>query len=241
MNGDLSNVNWFYLVPLFFFGPVFLLVFYNFGIKLLFKGDPEGKELIRQEREQADRVEARRARKAGAQTRTAHPATKPSLIWLAQGAFFTVFAVIIGMFSNTPSYRHLSEENAVIKLSVSHPGEHKEACVKRSKADLAKLAPNMRAAMKCSRERWPVLIELEIDGQMVFKGERKPAGLSGDMSSSFYESFTVSSGEHLISVRINDDRSKDGFTKSLSKTLTLSPAQNLAIGFNEDGSGFYFR
>ena len=98
MSGNFSNVSWFYLVPVLFFGPIFLLVCYNFGIKLLFKSDPEGKEFRRQEREQAERIEARRARKSGAKERAAHGATKPSALWLAQGVFFIGFAAIVGFF-----------------------------------------------------------------------------------------------------------------------------------------------
>src|SRR3990167_4997663 len=72
---------------------------------------------------------------------------------------FTLFAIGLGYFSNSPTYTHHDPEMALIKLSFSHASQHKEECRRLSPEEIAALAPNMRRPMDCPRERVPVLVE----------------------------------------------------------------------------------
>lgn len=62
------------------------------------------------------------------------------------------------LFSTGPVYRYTVPGMAQVKLSLSHPGLRVEPCRKHTPQELAALAPNMRAKMKCSRKRWPVYV-----------------------------------------------------------------------------------
>ncbi|HEY9164057.1 MAG TPA: hypothetical protein VIN57_05560 [Magnetovibrio sp.] len=236
-----DNLVWFYLAPILVFGPIFIAFLWNFGLKNLFTTEPGLKDQQRLEREHNDRILKRRASKAGYHARIEHPATKPSFMWVGQGALYLTFAGLLGLFSAWPSYRYTVPGEAQIKFSISHPSQRVEACHKRTLAELAKLPPNMRAKMDCSRERWPLKVELMLDGALVFAGEAKAAGLRSDGSSSFYEKFRVSAGPHTLTVRMNDAGPQSPFTHTFSSDVTLVPAQNLVIGFHEDGSGFYLK
>lgn len=236
-----ENMVWFYLAPLAIFGPVFFAILWNFGLKNLFHTPPEYKEQRRLEREQAERITKRRESKAGYHARVEHPATRPSALWLGQAVTYGAFAAMLGVFSAWPGYSYTSADEAQVKLSLSHPGQRVEACRKRSQAELNDLAPNMRAKMQCSRERWPVVLELEMDGQLVFSGKAIPAGLRRDGASSFYEKFHVPAGKHTFKVRMNDAGPEGAFDHTLIGTFTLKPAQNMVIGFREDGSGFFVK
>ena len=77
----------------------------------------------------------------------------PSKFWIMQGIVYVLFAVSIGAFSAWPTYHFASADAAQIKMSVSHPGQRKEACRRRTAAELEALAPNMRSKMAYSRER----------------------------------------------------------------------------------------
>ena len=68
--------------------------------------------------------------------------------WLGQALLYALFALAIGVFSQWPPYRHLGSDQALVKLSFQHAGQRKEACRERSPEELAKLAPNMRAAKR---------------------------------------------------------------------------------------------
>ena len=107
--------------------------------------------------------------------------------------------------------------------------------------ELAKLPPNMRAPVRCPRERSPVLVELDIDGQPVLRHTAAPSGLSKDGASSVYHRLQVPAGEHRVAVRLNDDVRQPGFTHSREATVSLAPAQILVIDFDAEQGGITLR
>lgn len=236
-----DNMVWFYLAPVLFFGPIFFAVLWNFGLKNLFYVPPEYKEQKRLEHEHNARISKRRESKAGYYARSQNSATKPSMQWVGQGLVYLSFAAVLGLFSAWPGYRYSEPGMAQVKLSLNHPGQRVEACRKRTREDLAKLPPNMRATMACSRERWPVALELIMDGKVVFAGEAAAAGLHHDGASSFYLKFRVPVGAHTLAVRINDAGPQGVFSEAFARDVTLQPAQNLVIAFHEGGRGFYLK
>ena len=121
--------------------------------------------------------------------------------WVGQAVLYAAFAAFLGLLSDWPVYTPHDPDKALIKLSLSHPGQRKEECRRRSLEELAKLAPNMRAPLACSRERWPVVVELDLDGERIFARTVNPAGLSADGQSSFYSTFAVPAGRHRIAVQ----------------------------------------
>ena len=98
----------------------------------------------------------------------------------AQLALYAGFAVVVATFSAYPPYARVDPGNAVVKLSFSHAGAHREACRTLSSQELAALAPNMRSGVDCPRERVPVTVELDIDGERVYHAALPPSGLAGD-------------------------------------------------------------
>lgn len=155
-----------------------------------------------------------------------------ALAWIGQALLYGAFALFIGVFSHWPSYRHLGADQSLIKLSFSHTGKPVAECKKQSAAELAKLPPNMRAPVRCPRERSPVVVELDIDGVTAFRHSAPPSGLSKDGASSVYERIVVPAGVHRIAVRLNDDVRSPGFAHVLKREVTLAPAQILVIDFD---------
>jgi len=236
-----ENIVWFYLAPVLFFGPVFFAVLWNFGLKNLFHTPPEFKEQRRLEREHNERITQRRASKTTYHARAQHQANSPSFQWVGQAVLYASFALVLGVFSAWPGYRYNALGMAQIKLSLSHPGERVEPCHKLSLEELAKLAPNMRAKMACARERWPVAVELTLDGAVVFEGTARAAGLHQDGSSSFYEKIRVPAGPHALKVRLNDAGPQSPYTYVFDREVELVSGQNLVIGFSENSSGFFLK
>jgi len=91
--------------------------------------------------------------------------------WLGQALLYGLFAAVIGVFSHWPPYRHLAGDLALIKLSLVHTGKPVGDCHQRPAEELAALPPNMRAPQTCPRERSPVIVELDIDGEPAARGE----------------------------------------------------------------------
>lgn len=148
--------------------------------------------------------------------------------------------VLIGFFSAKPQFRQLADDEALVRLSFVHAAQLKEPCRERSAAELAKLAPNMRAALDCPRERSPVLVELELDGRVVLRRELQPSGLKRDGNAAVYHRLPVPAGTHRIVARLRD-RPDGEFNYVREATLELSPGSAVVIDFVEAQGGFVFR
>lgn len=166
------------------------------------------------------------------------PLPKP-LRYALQGIAYAAFAAVIGYFSTAPVYRQLGDNEAVLKLSFSHSGQLKFACRERDAAELAKLQPNMRSKMDCPRERALVRVELDMDGQPLYRVSTQPLGLQKDGAATVYRRLTIPAGAHHLSVRLADG--PDGainFSKDIS--VNLKPGQVIIVDFLTGSGGFVF-
>jgi hypothetical protein len=153
---------------------------------------------------------------------------------------YSLFALVVGYFATRPAYTHLGPDKAIIKLSFNHAGAHIEECRQLTQEELNRLPPNMRRPMDCPRERLPLLIELELDGELIYRDELQPSGLASDGSSSAYKKFPVAAGQHHLVARLRDSRRPDGFDHEKSASVTLEPQQNFVIDFRPELGGFLF-
>jgi len=160
--------------------------------------------------------------------------------YLGQGLAYLLFIVFIGYFSNSPAYTHVPSDQALIKLSFTHAGQRLIPFNDtRSKADFAKLPPQLRA-IKHSRERSSLRVELEMDGQILYHADISPRGLSHDLPSPIYQRFTVPAGKHHFRVRMADDIRHEGFNYVGEQTVELAPLHTLVIDFNNIRREFIF-
>jgi len=163
-------------------------------------------------------------------------------IWrmMLQLPFYLAFALLLAYLSQQPVYQHLDPENALIKLSLSHAGQHKEECHRLTPEELAELAPNMRKPISCNRERLSLLVEIFLDDNLLYRASLQPAGLSRDGESTVYKRFPVTAGTHTITARLRDSHRPEGFDYERSEVVSLFPQQNFVVGFNVDTGGFHF-
>lgn len=157
-----------------------------------------------------------------------------------QIVLYGMFAAAIGYFSTAPNYTHLQPDEAMIKVSFTHTAQHIGECRSRSDAELAQLPPNMRVREVCPRERAPVRIELDIDGQPAYRDLLQPSGLSRDGATSVYRRLVIPAGIHQIEARISDNAA-EVFNYTLSEEVDLRPAQILLVEFNPQANGLQFR
>lgn len=163
------------------------------------------------------------------------------LSFLMQALLYAAFAATIGWFSSNPPYRHLAPDQALLKLSFSHPGQLRSDCRRRSEEELQKLAPNMRQPLDCPRERSPVTVELLLDGVTLAREAVQPAGVSRDGPSTWYARFPVPAGEHRLAVRIDDSVREPGFNHQRDETVRLQSGRVLVVDFDPAKGGILFR
>lgn len=236
MNGEYSL--YVLVAPLLIFGPLFLWVLYNLGIREMFRIPEEMRQKRQQDRKEADRFKEEHALKrgkglAGAST---GPNKRP-LGLIAQAVTYAWFAAVIGFFAASPPYAYSDPDTAQIKVSLSHPGKRKVECRLRTREELTKLPANMRAPKDCSRERLPVSVELVLDGTVVMAESGRPGGLAKDGPSVFYRVITIPSGRHGITMRL-DETGNGVFDFEKTLDLDLFPGRALAVQFNAAKGGF---
>lgn len=163
------------------------------------------------------------------------------LAWLGQVVLYGAFAAFIGVFSHWPEYRHLGDDEAVIKISFIHTGKPVSDCVRQTAEELAKLPPNMRAPTRCPRERSPITVSVDVDGVNVLTASAPPSGLSKDGASAVFSRLVVPAGERRLSVRLSDDvRARDAAYER-DEDVTLVPGQVLVIDFDAGKGGITFQ
>ncbi|MFL6574836.1 MAG: hypothetical protein ACJ8G4_23995 [Burkholderiales bacterium] len=158
----------------------------------------------------------------------------------AQLALYAPLMAILGYFSTEPRFSAVAPGEALVRVSLIHATQRKEACRERSAEELAKLAPNMRAALDCPRERSPLLVELELDGRIVLHREVQPSGLRRDGNAVVYQRMALPAGRHRIVARLRD-RPEAGFNYVREETLELAAGRVLLIDFSPSHGGFVWR
>jgi hypothetical protein len=158
----------------------------------------------------------------------------------AQLALYAPLMAILGYFSTEPRFSAVGEGEALVRVSLIHATQRRQPCRERSPEELAKLAPNMRAALDCPRERSPLLVEIELDGKLVLRREAQPSGLRRDGNAALYQRFVVPAGSHRLVARLRD-RADGDFTHVREQAVELGAGRVLIIDFNAAQGGFVFR
>lgn len=162
------------------------------------------------------------------------------LMLVGQVIVYGGIAMWLGYFANSPVYTHLSPDKALIKLSIVHTAQRKGECRRRTAEELAAMPPNMRTPLDCPRERLPVLIEILLDGESIYRESLVAAGLAHGGKTRAYARFPVSAGEHMLVARMVDSARSVGYDYEHSARITLSPRENFVIDFRAETGGFRF-
>ena len=161
--------------------------------------------------------------------------------YVGQAAIYLLFAVVIGYFADRPNYRHFHEDQAQIKLSFSHGAAPRVPCKKLTREEMNKLPPNMRRATSCERERLPVEVEIDLNGEPLYRASVPPSGIAKDGPSRVYERFAVPAGRHELATRLRDTDRAEGFDYKRKIEIDLMPGQSLALDFRAETGGFLVR
>jgi hypothetical protein len=95
----------------------------------------------------------------------------------------------------------------------------------------------MRKQVNVSRERVPVRLKIQVDGQTLFDQSVRPRGLRSDGPSIAVARFPVSAGRHEIKVDLADTADTNAWTKSWNQTVEFQTNQIRVVLF-ETKSGF---
>lgn len=159
---------------------------------------------------------------------------------LGQILAYGLFAALVGYFSAAPAYSPVAADRAVITLSFAHAGKRTAECRERTAEELAKLPPNMRNPLDCSRERSPLALRFSVDGEPRYDRTLPPSGLSRDGASYVYAKTSLPAGRHSFQLYLDDDIHRAGGEYEYSGEVELQPYQILVIDFDAE-TGFILR
>lgn len=160
---------------------------------------------------------------------------------LVQVLLYAAFAVFIGYFSVAPPYRYADPDLASIKLSLSHAADRVNECVRFTPDEINARAQRGESLNECERERLPLSVEIDIDGETVLSVTAAPSGLWNDGPASVYERFDVAAGPYTITARLRDSARDDGWDYEHTETVELRPGRYFTIRFRAESGGFAFR
>jgi hypothetical protein len=163
-----------------------------------------------------------------------------ALRFALQLALYVPLMALIGYFSTQPAFEVIAADQALLRVSFVHGAQRKEPCRQRSAEELAKMAPNMRAALDCPRERAVVKVEIEVDGRVVLSRELPPSGLQRDGAVTLSYRQPIAAGRHRVAGRLRD-RPEGDFNYVAERSLDLAPGAMLIIDFSAERGGFVFR
>ncbi len=161
--------------------------------------------------------------------------------WALRVVLYAIFGGLIVLFSAAPAYRPLAPDQALVRLAFSHAGQLVGECRQRSPAELARLPANMRAEIVCPRERAPVRIRVEIDGQVVVDETHAARGIARDGAMMVYRRLPIAAGRHHIRVLVADGADSAKFEFVRDESVTLEPSRLLSVDFNRKLGGIAFR
>jgi hypothetical protein len=172
---------------------------------------------------------------------TPKPGQVGPMAWIGQVLLYGAFALAIGVFSRWPTYHPIAPGQTLIKLSFTRVGKPVGDCRKPSAEEQAKLPPNMRAPEICPRERSPITVQVDVDGQRALERVAAPTGLSKDGAAAVYERLLVPAGERRIAVSLSDDVRARATPYVREAKVQLAPGQVLVIDFDTEKGGITFR
>jgi hypothetical protein len=160
---------------------------------------------------------------------------------VAQIGAMTMLLAAVAQFADWPVYHQIPPHSAILKLSFTHGSNRQAECRRRTPEELAKLPPNMRKPLECPRTRGAVYVELDLDGQTIYRASLPPSGISGDGPSRLYRRFVVPAGPHTVAVRMRDTPRNEGFDYAKSGAVVLAADANFVVDFRAEAGGFVFR
>jgi hypothetical protein len=165
---------------------------------------------------------------------------KQALRVIGQIMAYAAFSAVLVSVS-MPAYQHHDPQLGAIKISFSHTGPRVSPCRRFTPEEIAALAPNMRRPMDCPRGRLPLLLEVDLDGDMLYSQQLYPTGLAGDGVGMVYERFAVTPGAHHLDMRLRDTRRETGFDYVADVDINIAPRENLTVDFRREAGGFVVR
>ena len=117
-----------------------------------------------------------------------------------------VMMVLVGssVFVEQPA-AGVSVNSGLVRVVLAHPGKVKAVQGALSEEMAAQLPPGVSPEQILGGERYPVLLRVVVDGEVILEREYRPRGLRREGITYAVESLPLSTGDHTVQIFIMDD------------------------------------
>ena len=161
--------------------------------------------------------------------------------YAAQLVAYTTFFALVAVLSVRPELRLLDDDETIVSLSFSHAGQRVGECTRLSQEELMALPPNMRKADDCPRERHSLQVEFSVDDTVLYASTLVPSGLWRDGKSTVYQRIRITTGSHVLHIRMSDSGTPGQFNFAHTETVDMQPGRNLVVFFDPASQRFRFQ
>lgn len=161
----------------------------------------------------------------------------PALILLSLPA-------LLAYFLSSAEYSFFERGESQLKFSFKHSGEIKQKCTEEEIEAFMEKMKLRREHMRelepvCGRERFPVFVEVYVDGERFLSRAYEPSGFGRDLPSYAYEVFGVKPGSHEISINMRDSGRTEGYDIVFNEVIDFKAGYSVVVDFDEVKEGFF--
>ena len=92
---------------------------------------------------------------------------------------------------------------------------------------------NLKSKQSSTRERFPVEVELFLDGKSLQKKKYQPAGRQKDATSVIYDAFEISPGKHHVKVIMTDSKKEGTKPYTFEDTVEFGSREVKVVTFDQ--------
>ena len=167
---------------------------------------------------------------------------KPSMLGrmrqLAIGTLLLLIVFLVSVLPNLPATAAFPA-NGIVRLTLNHSGKLMVSSGNVSPEIMAKLPKGVDPAMVLGGERFPVRLQLIVDGERVLDHTYQPRGLRGEGSIYALEDWWLEAGDYQIEIMLMDDN--ETWQTAFNGSVTIAPGQVKIFFYDEAQSAFILR
>jgi hypothetical protein len=128
-----------------------------------------------------------------------------------------------------------------IKVSLTHGGQFREASARGlTQQQLDRLPPGAKVENVTGAPRYPIYLEIDVDGAPRVRKTVPPTGLRQDGPSFALENILLPPGEHQVEIRL-DDRGEAKPQAMYSGVVTVKPGEVRVLSFDSRQQTFVLK
>ncbi|MBI3399689.1 MAG: hypothetical protein HY026_10755 [Deltaproteobacteria bacterium] len=161
---------------------------------------------------------------------------------IIQSAVGLILPGLLIIFLSDAPYSHFSDRDAMLKIAFKYSGKRVQECdeeefIRREAERYAQLqktrqgvAMDVGKKAGCSRERFPIFIELYIDGEKKLAKHYSPIGIQKDAASFIYDRFLIRPGRYRVMMKMKDGGPESPFL-TMDETIEFKPGEVTLLRF----------